>query len=308
MDKPLVNDRLPLISVIIPVHNRKEYVQTAVKSAFDQSYPNIEVVVIDDASDDDTYATLEALRLPIVLLRNKLNKGPAASRNFGIRACHGEYLLFLDSDDALEPDGIETLWQALNARELQSKTWGVAYGKRLTCDAKLNPVKTGSKKYYTGSILPYLLQDNIVRTGTYLVKKSIILEVGGFFEDLFDHEDLLICYLIAARYKFVFVDQYISKFRRHAGVRVRNNYQKVLHQNIVHLDYFFQKSAALEPGVLKLKNKVYAIEHLRMAKMAWRASLPEEYLFHWKKILSYNKFYLLYPKYAVRALISALKS
>ncbi len=307
MDKPIINDRNPLISIIIPVHNRKEYVQTAVKSALDQSYPNIEVVVIDDASDDDTYATLEALRLPIVLLRNKLNKGPAASRNFGIRACHGEYLLFLDSDDALEPDGIEILWKSLNARESQDKTWGVAYGKRLTCDAKLSPVTRRPKKYHTGSILAHLLQDNIVRTGTYIVRKHIILEVGGFLEDLCDHEDLLLCYLIAARYKFVFVNQYISRFRRHPGVRVRNNYQKVLKQEIVHLDYFFQKNAALEPEILKLKNKIYAIEHLRMAKIAWRASLHEEYLFHWKKILFYNKFYLLRPKYAVRALISALK-
>jgi len=241
------------------------------------------------------------------LFRNRLNRGPAASRNAGIKACRGEYLLFLDSDDALEPDAIETLWQALHTKEQQDKTWGVAYGKRLTCDSGLNPVKTKPKKYHTGWILAYLLQDNIVRTGTYLVKKSIVIGVGGFLENLFDHDDLLLCYLIAARYKFVFVDQYISKFRRHAGTRVRNNYQKVLNQKTAHLDYFFKESAALEPGVLKLKNKIYAIEHLKMAKMAWRASLPEEYLFHWKKILFYNKFYLLHPKYAARALISAFK-
>ncbi|MCD6274204.1 MAG: glycosyltransferase family 2 protein [Deltaproteobacteria bacterium] len=307
MDKSLIDDKLPLISIIIPVHNRKAYIQTAVKSALDQTYPNIEVVVIDDASDDDTYEALEALRLPIVLLRNKLNSGPAASRNAGIRACRGEYLFFLDSDDAMESDAIETLWQALHTKELQDKTWGVAYGKRLTCDSGLNPVKTKPKKYHTGWILAYLLQDNIVRTGTYLVKKSIVLEVGGFLENLFDHDDLLLCYLIAARHKFVFMDQYISRFRRHAGVRVRNNYQKVLNQGIAHLDYFFKETGDLEPGVLKIKNKIYAIEHLKMAKMAWRASLPEEYLSHWKKILSYNKFYLLHPKYAVRALISALK-
>ncbi|MBL0716453.1 MAG: glycosyltransferase family 2 protein [Desulfosarcina sp.] len=307
MDKSLVDDRLPLISIIIPVHNREKYVQTAIKSALNQTYPEIEVVVIDDASDDDTYEALEALRLPIVLLRNKLNKGPAASRNAGIRACRGEYLLFLDSDDALESDAIETLWQALHTKELQDKTWGVAYGKRLTCDSKLNPLKTKPKKYYTGSILPYLLQDNIVRTGTYLVKKSVVLEVGGFLEDLFDHDDLLLCYLIAAKYKFVFVDQYISKFRRHAGVRVRNNYQKVLNQGIAHLDYFFKETGDLEPGILKIKNKIYAIEHLKMAKMAWRASLPTEYLFHWKKVLAYNKVYLLHPKYTARALISVFK-
>ena len=307
MDKTSVNGRLPLISIIIPVHNRKAYVQTAIKSALDQIYPNIEVVVVDDASDDGTYEALEALRLPIILLRNEVNKGPAASRNYGIKSSHGEYLLFLDSDDALEPDGIATLWKALNSKEFKDKNWGVAYGKRLTCDSKLNPLKTEPKKYYTGSILPYLLQDNIVRTGAYLVRKSIALEVGGFLEDLFDHEDLLLCYLIAAKYKFVFVDRYISKFRRHAGVRVRNNYQKVLNQNIVHLDYFFKKSVDLEAGVLKLKNKIYASEHLRMAKMAWRASLPEEYLFHWKKVLAYNKVYLLNPKYAARALISVFK-
>ncbi len=116
MDKTSVNGRPPLISIIIPVHNRKAYVQTAIESALDQIYPNIEVLVVDDASDDGTYKALEALRPAIVLLRNKLNNGPAASRNLEIRACHGDYLLFLDFDDALEPDGIATLWKALNPK------------------------------------------------------------------------------------------------------------------------------------------------------------------------------------------------
>lgn len=307
MTKPHQNNKHPLISIIIPVHNRKDYAQVAIKTALKQTYSNIEVIVVDDASDDGTYETIKALQLPIVLLQNKQNKGPSGSRNAGIKASGGDYLFFLDSDDALEATGVANLYNSLQEKEQQDPLWGVAYGKRQTCDTQLKPVQVQQKKYYTGSILPYLLQDNPVRTGTYLIRKNIAQEVGGFLEELHDHEDFLFYCLIAVKYKFTFIDQYISKFRRHTGDRARHNYLKILKPEIIHLDYFFEKNKTLEPEILRLKNKLYANEHLRMSKIAWRASLPKEYVFHWKKVLTYKPSYLFHPKYAFRAVLSALR-
>lgn len=298
----------PLVSIIIPVHNRKDYVQTAIQSSLEQTYPNIEVIVIDDASTDDTYTFLQQLNLPIVLLQNDVNKGPSGSRNTGIKASQGEYLFFLDSDDALHRDGIATLYNTLQTKQTEDKTWGIAYGKLRTCDAHLKPIPVKPKVYMSGDILAYLLQGNPVRTGSYLVRKSIVTEVEGFHEDLFDHEDFLFYCLLATKYKFIFIDQYISKFRRHEGDRARHNFAKILKPDILHLDYFFAQATNLKPEILELKNKLYANEHLRMAKIAWRGSMPKEYLFHWRKAISYQKRYCLHPKFLARALISSLNS
>jgi len=303
------DDELPLISIIIPVYNRKDLVQEAVQSALKQSYRAVEVVVVDDASDDGSYDVLKRFLPVIVLLRHEHNRGQSAARNTGIKACKGRYVLFLDSDDTLEPDAIEVLWSAFKRLEPDKEQWGLCYGKRLTCDKELNPVKTTPKKYHSGSVLPYLIKDNIVRTGTYLVKKSVLDEVGGFYEGMVVKEDLLLLFNIAKRYRFYFVDHYISRFRRHPGHRARDSYNKILEQGVLHLDCFFEND--FESGMhltAKLKKRAYAREHLQMTKIAWRLSQYKQYLFHWKKMCLYRKTCLIYPEYAFRAFFSVLKS
>ena len=308
MKNHITNDDHPLISIIIPVFNRKQLVLEAVQSALDQTFRHVEVVVVDDASDDGTYEVLKTIESSIVLLRHKKNKGQAAARNTGINACSGKYVLFLDSDDRLEPDAIETLWSLFQPLEKKNKLWGVCYGKRLTCDSALSPVKTKPKKYYSGFILPYLLKENIVRTGTYIVRKSILEETGGFKEDLVVKEDLLLLFYIAVRYKFLFADRFISKFRRHSGPRARDNYLKILEQGTKHLDYFLNAHPDTFSHSDRIISRSYSEEHLKLAKIAWRLSLNKQYLHHWKKMCFLKKMYLVNPKYMLRALISAVKS
>ncbi len=299
---------LPLISIIIPVYNRKELVMEAIGSALNQTYPKKEVVVVDDASDDGTYEALSALKTPIVLCRQTHNKGECASRNLGVSLCRGDYVLFLDSDDVLEPDAIETLFSALYKAEKRDPIWGASYGRMLTCDSRLKEVKNKPKKYHSGSILPYLFFDNFVRTGTYLVRKSILEEIGGFKDDLCVQGDRYLFFLIAVRYKFFFVDKVVAKYRRHTGIRARDQKTRILEQGTRHIDYFFQETRSLPPAISKVKNRVYAQEHLLLSKIAWRSHLPEEYLCHWRAAGSYQKRFFIHPKCFIRAIVSSVNS
>ncbi len=91
----------PLVTVVIPTYNRAHLVSKAIVNACDQSYPNLEIVVVDDGSSDDTAAVVKAVDDPRVkYIRHARNKGLPAARNTGIRAARGEYLAFLDDDDA----------------------------------------------------------------------------------------------------------------------------------------------------------------------------------------------------------------
>ncbi len=94
---------IPLISVVIPCFNDEKYVEKAVQSVLDQSYKEIEIIIVDDGSDLPTKNVLEKLQPKISLLITQENLGQGAARNKGIKQAKGKYILNLDSDDYFKP-------------------------------------------------------------------------------------------------------------------------------------------------------------------------------------------------------------
>ena len=96
----------PLVSIIIPCYNRENYITDALNSALNQTYENIEIIVVDDGSTDNSVAVLTKYGDKINLIQQK-NKGVSAARNTGLRLASGDYIIFLDSDDWLSEDLVE---------------------------------------------------------------------------------------------------------------------------------------------------------------------------------------------------------
>jgi len=94
----------PLISIVIACYNDSEFIEKAVFSALNQTYTNIEVIVVDDGSNAKTKLVLNKLESKITKLITQENQGQSVARNNGIRKAKGEYILNLDSDDFFEPD------------------------------------------------------------------------------------------------------------------------------------------------------------------------------------------------------------
>ncbi len=92
-----MNKEIPLVSVIIATYNSEKYIETAIESALMQTYPNIEVIVVDDGSTDNTSKILQ--KYDDITIIKQENKGVAGARNTGINNSHGEYIAILDSDD-----------------------------------------------------------------------------------------------------------------------------------------------------------------------------------------------------------------
>lgn len=294
------------VSVIIPVFNRQELIAAAIDSALAQTYTDVEVVVVDDGSTDDTAKVLNSYGNAINAIFQD-NRGQSAARNTGLAACSGQYVLFLDSDDCLEPHAIEMLLSGLQEKEKTSTDWGLAYGKMLTCDENLRPLKNQRKRYYSGNVLLPILFDNFVRTGTYLVEKNILDAVGGFKEDLVVREDRLLLFSIAARTQFHFVDQFLVRYRRHEGPRARQNSLPILNQGARHLDYFFTETPnPLPPSIIKAKARLYGLLHIDLFKIAWRNRMWCEAVDHFRAAVRHQKRYFLHPKYVTRALVSWL--
>ena len=94
----------PLLSVIVPAYNRRQYVRLAVLSLLAEGIANLEIIVVDDGSTDGTLDTIR--ELPLRTVRLELNQGVSAARNAGLRLATGKYVAFLDSDDILVPGGL----------------------------------------------------------------------------------------------------------------------------------------------------------------------------------------------------------
>src|SRR6185369_1908456 len=98
-----------LVSIVIPTYNRAHSITGAIASALAQTYSNLEVIVVDDGSTDGTAAVVQGIADPRVSYYAKPNGGPSAARNFGVSKARGEWVVYLDSDDALFLECVATM-------------------------------------------------------------------------------------------------------------------------------------------------------------------------------------------------------
>jgi teichuronic acid biosynthesis glycosyltransferase TuaG len=101
----------PLISVVMPCHNSDEFIQTAIESVLSQTYKNIELIIVDDFSTDDSKSIItrfSAQDSRIISVYKEINEGAAMSRNVALDLAQGDYIAFLDSDDVWNADKLET--------------------------------------------------------------------------------------------------------------------------------------------------------------------------------------------------------
>lgn len=113
----------PLVSAIIPTHNRAAMLTRAILSVQLQTYPHLEIIVVDDASQDNTSEVIKEFDDPrIRYIRHKKNKGGSASRNTGIRAATGEFIAFLDDDDEWVPEKTEEQLKLLHSYDVVTCT------------------------------------------------------------------------------------------------------------------------------------------------------------------------------------------
>ena len=111
--KYIYNNTYPLISVIIPIYNVEEYVEECIQSVLNQTYKNIEVILVDDGSTDGSGEICNTYSDERITVIHQENKGLAEARNVGIAAANGEYIYFIDSDDYISKTLIENLLMSI---------------------------------------------------------------------------------------------------------------------------------------------------------------------------------------------------
>src|SRR5687768_17258252 len=113
------------VSVIVNNYNYEQFLGEAIESALAQTYPNTEVVVVDDGSTDDSRKVIESFGNRVVPVF-KDNGGQGSAYNAGIRACSGDAITFLDADDTLSPVAMERALELMNSDRIVKVQWSLA--------------------------------------------------------------------------------------------------------------------------------------------------------------------------------------
>lgn len=209
-------------SILITTRNRQTLVVEAIESALCSQTPDLEVVVVDDFSEDETPIRIAAIQEPRLRFhRLESRKGRVGARNFGVSLTRGEVLIFLDDDDRFLPDGLDVLVQAI--RNAPATVSGVyAIPRYVTGNPKggfLRVEKHLPGLGSSGSIMIQLLTQNFIQPGAVAIRKGAFLEVGGFTGDVepIALEDWRLWLQIAARGQFAYLDQEVAQILRHDG-------------------------------------------------------------------------------------------
>lgn len=207
----MVEDK-PLVSVVMPVHNGKKYVEESIRSCLDQTYQNVEIVVVDDKSTDGTLEIVQKLekenpKLKVIPVEKQNGLGDVI--NIGIKAAKGKYIARLDADDVMYPTRLE---KQVDFLEANSEV--VALGGQIDIIDAIGKI-TGQWEY--------ILDDEGIKNNQFIyqpfahpavtMRKSAIEKVGYYPEGIWKVEDVKFFFILSQVGKFANLPDKVIKYR-----------------------------------------------------------------------------------------------
>lgn len=207
-------------SVIMPLYNKAAYVEKAIRSVLEQTYPHYELIVVNDGSTDDSAVIAERLLKGVTNARlmNQENAGVAVARNNGVTQAKGDYVCFLDADDWWDVSFLQEMQQFIKDYP-EAGIWGTNYWyvKKGKTHVAV-PCETGYINY------PKLYADTSVMPLTSIsvcIKKDIFNELGGFPKGIKLGEDFLLWTKIALHHKVAFLNKAIAYYNNDIPASLR---------------------------------------------------------------------------------------
>ena len=207
----------PLVSIIIPTYNYGHFLRKAVDSVLSQTYPNIEMIVVDDGSTDDTAAIIGSYGQHLTYLRQE-NRGASAARNLGICFSRGDYIAFLDADDRYRSNNIEKKIEFLQ----HHREYRWVYSDWVWIDENNQVKALGSEDRNTlahlkasGDVFLWTLLDKRLSTNVFLYEKEMVVQAEGFDERLTIREDYDLYLRLAHQHPIGYIDEPLVEIYPH---------------------------------------------------------------------------------------------
>jgi len=286
-----MSDAQPLVSILAANYNNKKYVIEALESIKSQSYPNIELIIVDDASKDDSPELIEqwlkSYNKPYKFIRHPENMGICRTCNDLVKAASGKYISFIATDDMYLPDKIK---HSVEVLENSDPSVAIVYSDTYLIDGE------GSRKFGTfmtvmagctfdnapsGDVLLQIQEKNFLHWITVLAKREIYEELG-YYDEKLSFEDYDMSIRVARKYKVIYTDNVQTLYRVHGASfsRKATNWDEMLWPlYIKHIDLPLFRS--------RVKDIIF---NSYLLKRPEARKWVEEYLEHTKEKLPYYNF------------------
>jgi glycosyltransferase involved in cell wall biosynthesis len=293
-------EKSPLVSIIIPCYNREAYIPDAINSCLNQTYQNIEIIVVDDGSTDSSVEILKRYGDDISLITQS-NQGVSAARNKGLKSASGEYIVMLDSDDWLSHDiiqkHIEThmKWPEIAISCADSASVDIS-GK----ESQIKPCNWPSEPSVP---LELFMLSPPPFPACEMYKASVMKQLGGYFEDLRAFADSsLRLRIILNNHKVVSTLGGHAIYRPVANSITRNRIK--LHSNGMKLNKKLKKEFRNSPQITSLIKERTEKQRIRywLATLAFHTSYKPasiaKFIWHLMKV---TKVDITYPLFIIRS-------
>jgi glycosyltransferase involved in cell wall biosynthesis len=255
---PLPLSEPPLVSVIVPSFNHADYVASALDSVFRQSYRTVEIIVVDDGSDDNSVAqiakALEHSPFPSELIARK-NRGAPASINEGVSHARGKYISILNSDDSFTSERIEFFVRML---ERTNACW--AFSRVLLMNERSKAIGFGESPYSDSILLnqarltdfpslgsALLSFNHSISTGNLFLRGDFIRLLGGFREFRYNH-DWDFCLRAVWESEPLYLDRATYRYRLHLGNTIKESSDAATREmDTILRDYFSRARSSNSP-------------------------------------------------------------
>ena len=257
------------VSVIIPLYNSEKYIARTIKSVLSQTHQNIEVIIINDESTDNSVKVCQQFNDPRIKIIHQKNRGLAGSRNTGIRAATGEYLAFIDADDIWLPEKLKTHIVHLES----NPELGISFSRSAFIDDTDKPLGTYQiTKLEDITPLDILCRSPIGNGSAAVFRKAVFEDIkyqdnlyGNleyfYFDDTFRLSEDIECWVriaVQTKWKFAGIAQPLTLYRIHS-----NGLSANLKQMIDFREKVFQKTYSYAPQQMALWEKPARGYHLR---------------------------------------------
>jgi glycosyltransferase involved in cell wall biosynthesis len=255
----------PLVSVVIPCFNSERWLNETLDSVFSQTYSNIEVIVVDDGSVDNTKNIVLNYNKQMTYVYQQ-NKGPAVARNIGIKKANGEYIAFLDSDDLWEENKLSKQVSYLE----KNKDISLVFSNVKVINSDGTYLYTRYKKVSKEKeklIKAFFMGEIGMNTPTIVARKTALDSIGGFDESLPMREDHYLLMTMAEKFSIHHFDEPLASIRINEGSMSRT---AELDRIFSLYEPFVLKSIKRFPYIAKCKRLAFSNINMSVSRSYWK--------------------------------------
>jgi glycosyltransferase involved in cell wall biosynthesis len=259
--------QMPSVSVVIPTYNRAPLLREALASVAVQTYPAIDIAVVDDGSTDETESVVREFQeagLPIIYLPGPHLNRLGQVRNRGVEATHGEWIAFLDSDDLWLPNRIARQLETI--LRVPDAAFAFCNVQRFTSDGDMPGTYLDARRDFSGRVTGALLEEPVALPSALMVRRDAFGKLGGF-ADRRINEDYELTLRLSALYPAAYTPEALVRMRAHGGNRSLAMQREAGFEYLRIVEAFLAENPQLPPDAKASGRLGMANVHYKLAKL-----------------------------------------